>query len=198
VGKSETCLWFSTFHPLRRRPVGNVGIAQRFPRPVGSGFCSPSGRHFHRPSGWRARIYDEDVAEIGEVVKRYGVVGLCALTLLFVVLHPSPWRVGCDTETPFQHAYSKIDDVLQIWLIVVPALAATFVLRKSWISAVFVVFAQLVGHLAAGEPSRDFEGTEAPLIVLIGLPVSFVSLFAGHATRRLFNALRVSVRALTP
>jgi hypothetical protein len=31
------------------------------------------------------RIYDEDVAEIWEVVKRYGVVGLFALTLLFVV-----------------------------------------------------------------------------------------------------------------
>jgi hypothetical protein len=28
---------FPLFHPLRRRPVGNVGIAQRFPRTVESG-----------------------------------------------------------------------------------------------------------------------------------------------------------------
>lgn len=163
-----------------------------------SGFCFPSGRHFHRPSGWRARIYHEDLAEIWEVVKRYGVVGLCALTLWLAVLHPSPWCVGCEAQTPFQHAYSKIDDVLQIWLIIVPALAATFALRNSWILAVFVVFAQLVGQLVAGEPWQDFEGTEAPLIVLIGLPVSFVNLFAGHVTRRLFNAFHARVRALTP
>ena len=39
---------FPLFHPLRRRPVGNVGIAQRFPRTVGSGVCFPSVRHFHR------------------------------------------------------------------------------------------------------------------------------------------------------
>ena len=137
------------------------------------------------------------MAEIWEAVKRYGVVGLCALTSLFVVLHPSSWCVGCETETPFQHAYSKIDDVLQVWLIVVPALAANFALRKSWMLAVFVVFAQLVGQIVAGEPWQDFEGTEAPLIVLIGLPVSFVSLFAGQATRRLLHALRVKVRSLT-
>jgi hypothetical protein len=39
---------FPLFHPLRRRPVGNVGIAQRFPRAVESGVCFPSVRHFHR------------------------------------------------------------------------------------------------------------------------------------------------------
>jgi hypothetical protein len=137
------------------------------------------------------------VADVWELVKRYGVVGLCALTLLFVVFHPSPWCVGCETATPFQHAYSKIDDVLQAWLIGLPAVAAIFGLRRSRILALFVVFAQLLGQLVAGEPWEDFEGTEAPLILLIGLPVSFVSLFAGHATRRLFNALRVRVQTLT-
>ena len=32
----------------RRRPVANVGIAGRFPRTVGSVFCFPAVRHFHR------------------------------------------------------------------------------------------------------------------------------------------------------
>ena len=186
-----TCLWFSTSPSASWLACWECGNRAAISTLVESWFCFPSGRHFHRSSGWRARIYDEYVREIWEVVKRYGVVGLCALTLLFVVLHPSPWCIGCETETPFQHACSKIDDVLQIWLIVVPALGAAFTLRKSWILAVFVVFAQLVGQLAAGEPWQDFAGTEALVIVLIALPVSFVSLFAGHATRRLFNALRV-------
>ena len=48
MGKWETCFWFSTFPSLRRRPVGNVGIAERFPRAVESGVCFPSVRHFHR------------------------------------------------------------------------------------------------------------------------------------------------------
>ena len=41
---------FPLFQPLRRRPGGNVGIAQRFPRTVESGLCFPSVRHFHRQS----------------------------------------------------------------------------------------------------------------------------------------------------
>jgi hypothetical protein len=57
VGKWETCSWFSTFPPSRRRSCGNVGISPvfaRFPRSGGKsgnpGFGFPRFpplRHFH-------------------------------------------------------------------------------------------------------------------------------------------------------
>lgn len=122
-------------------------------------------------------------------MKRYGTWALGVVTLVAVSFHPTPWCLGCETDTPFGHIYTRTDDVLQAWLIVVPFVAGLLNLDKGWLAPLFMVTAQLMAQFVAGEPWLDFEGGEGPFIVLLGLPVCFLFLIAGYGGRYLITLI---------
>jgi len=122
-------------------------------------------------------------------MRRYGIWVLFALTLTAVLIHPTPWCIGCETVTPFGHAYSRVDDVLQLWLLAVPLLAGCLRLNKGWLAPVLIVAVQLIAQLVGGEPWSDFQGNEGPFILLFGLPICSVSFLVGYGCRRCYDVL---------
>jgi hypothetical protein len=120
-------------------------------------------------------------------MRRYGTLAIGILTLAAVGVHPIPWCIGCETNTPFGHVYAQADDVIQVWLVAAPFFAGLLRLDKSWLSPFFMVAAQLMAQLVGGEPWLDFAANEGPLIVLFGLPVCFYFLLTGYGVRYLMT-----------
>jgi len=125
-----------------------------------------------------------------EQMKRYGICVLATLSLAAGIIHPTPWCVDCETTAPFGHVYSRLDDVLLLWLIVGPFVAGLLKLNKGWLAPLLMVAVQLVEQFVGGEPWLDFEGVEGPFIVLLGLPVCFLSLLVGYGCRYLYVSIR--------
>jgi hypothetical protein len=109
-------------------------------------------------------------------MQRYGTVVLSLLTLLAVSLHPTPWCIGCETSTLWGHVDTQVDDVLQIWLLIAPFLAGLLDLKRGWLV--------------------PFSGTEAPFILLFGLPVCALCFLAGRLIRQVFAVARLKLRKL--
>jgi len=129
-------------------------------------------------------------------MKRHGTWALGVITVAAVIFHPTPWCIGCETDTPFGHVSSRMDDVLQFWLIAVPFLAGLLNLEKGWLAPLFMVTAQLMAQFVGGEPWLDFEGSEGPFIVLFGLPVCFLFLIAGYGARHFIALIRQAATQL--
>jgi hypothetical protein len=123
-------------------------------------------------------------------MKRYGLWVLGALSLAAGLFHPTPWCIDCETTAPFGHVYTHLDDVLQAWLIVVPLLSGLLKLDKSWLAPLLMVAVQLIEQFVSGEPWVDFKGNEGPLIILLGLPVCFLSLLIGFGCRYCYDRVR--------
>jgi hypothetical protein len=129
-------------------------------------------------------------------MQRYGTVVLSLLTLLAVSLHPTPWCIGCETSTLWGHVDTQVDDVLQIWLLIAPFLAGLLDLKRGWLVPIVMVLAQWVAQPLAGEPWVSFSGTEAPFILLFGLPVCALCFLAGRLIRQVFAVARLKLRKL--
>jgi hypothetical protein len=123
-------------------------------------------------------------------MKRYGLWVLGVLSLAAGLIHPTPWCIDCETTAPFGHVYTHLDDVLQVWLIVVPFLAGLLKLEKGWLSARLLVAIQLIEQFVGGEPWLDLKGNEGPFIILLGLPAGFLSLLIGYGCRYCYDRVR--------
>jgi len=123
-------------------------------------------------------------------MKRYGLWVLGALSLAVGLIHATPWCIDCETAAPFGHVYTPVDDVLQVWLIVMPLLAGLLKLEKGWLAPLLMVAVQHIEQFVGGEPWLDFKGNEGPFIVLLGLPVCFLSLLLGFGCRYCYDRVR--------
>ena len=123
-------------------------------------------------------------------MKRYGIWVFGALSLAAGLFHPTPWCIDCETTAPFGHVYTPLDDVLQVWLVIVPLLAGLLKLDKGWLAPLLMVAVQLIEQFVGGEPWLDFKGNEGPFIVLLGLPVCFLSLLVGYGCRYWYDSFR--------
>ena len=130
-----------------------------------------------------------------EQMKRYGIWVLGILSLAAGIIHPTPWCIGCETTAPFGHVYTRLDDVLQIWLVIVPLLAGLLKLDKSWLAPLLMVAVQLMEQFVGGEPWLDFKGSEGPFIFLSGLPVCVLSLLVGYGCRYCYDSVRPRLAA---
>jgi hypothetical protein len=83
-----------------------------------------------------------------------------------------------------------VDDVLQIWLLIAPFLAGLLHLKRGWLVPMVMVLAQWMAQPLGGEPWASFSGTEAPFILLFGLPVCTLCFLAGRFLNQVFATAR--------
>lgn len=123
-------------------------------------------------------------------MRRYGIWLLGGLSLAAGVLHPTPWCIDCETNAPFGHAYTRLDDALQLWLIVAPLLAGLLKLHKGWLTPLLMVAVQITEQFVGGEPWPDSKGNEGPFVVMLDLPICFLSLLIGYGCRYFYDSVR--------
>lgn len=113
------------------------------------------------------------------------------LTFAVLAINPVPECVHCEEwPNPWGRddvAYMRDSTLLNVWFIGASCAVGLFGLKWSWLAPVGILAAHVVTQPIGGVSLSSLSHNEAPVIMLLGIPVGYASLGLGWLTRLVVN-----------